>query len=116
MILQDEVTVIETSSTVDLPNNQTIPDNEIANSWTVPARVDFRSTDDDQSSGGFSWGPQNQHLVAVLEYELFRNQELSPRRHNIIWRGKKYPLDGRPLLRMRGDDTHHYSVALQGWG
>lgn len=115
MILTDEINVLESVSS-SMTNGHVMTDDEISASWyRVPARVDYRSTNDNDPDGRAPWS-QEQFLVCVMEWQEFRGQQLSPRRHNIEWRGVRYPLDGLPLVRMRGTEPHHYTVGLQRVG
>lgn len=112
MILRDEVTVIEFNGGIPLRNSQIILPGEEAYLETVPARVDYRSTSDDATDHQARPWSQQQSLVVVLEWQQFRGQSLSPALHNIEWRGTRYAIRGEPLLRIRGNCEHHYSVEI----
>jgi hypothetical protein len=105
MILTDEVNIVRTN--VLLANDEVMTDDEVVERVTVPAQVGFRGAQDEAGDGRLYY--QAQALVVQIEP---LPEDLNPTRHNIEWRGKRYALNGSPLIRRRQGEDHHWTVQL----
>lgn len=107
MILRDEIEILLTRAV--LPNGATMRDDQVHARETVPAHVSYRSAKDEADDGRSYY--QVQHLTAMIDP---LDDDLNPTHHNVEWRGRRYALDGVPLIRRQGTEDHHWTIALIG--